>query len=82
MPGTPIGFQNNFNDDVDVADVKVSLKLLDIKEIHAKWIFETYEYLKDNREFITNGFEAAGITEIFKKAQHFVSRIDNPFYIC
>lgn len=34
---------------------------------------------KLNREFITNGFEAAGITEAIKNAQYLVNRIDNPF---
>ena len=66
---------------INATDVKVSLKLSDIKVLHAQWIVDTYEYLKIHREFIVNGFAAAGITEAFTDAQSIVTRVDNPFRV-
>ena len=34
-----------------------------LRELGAKWIVEMAEYLSDNPQFITNGFEKAGILE-------------------
>ena len=59
--------------------MKISLNLSDIKALHAQWIVDTYHYLKIHREFIVNGFAAAGITEAVKEAHTVVTRIDNPF---
>ena len=64
---------------INPSDVKILLKLMDIKVLHAQWIVDTYHYLKDHREFIVNGFAAAGITEAFKDAQSIVTRVENPF---
>ena len=64
---------------INPSDVKISLKLTDIKVLHTQWIVDTYHYLKDHREFIVNGFAAAGITEAFKDAQSIVTRVENPF---
>ena len=61
------------------ADVKVSLKLLDIKDLHAGWIEETYRYLKDHPEFILKGFDLAGISEAYDQAHSIVQKVDNPF---
>ena len=44
-------------------DVKVSLKLSDLKPLHAKWIVEMYGYLKQQKESVVKGFEKAGILE-------------------
>ena len=41
-------------------DVKVSLKLTDLKSLHAKWEFEMYEYFKEQKEPVVKGFEKAG----------------------
>ena len=44
-------------------DVKVSLKLSDLKPLHARWIVETYNHLKHQNDFIIKGFDAAGISD-------------------
>ena len=60
-------------------DVKVSLKLSDLKPLHAQWIVETYNHLKLQNSYINNGFDAAGITEAIKSANSVFARIENPF---
>ena len=50
-------------------DGKVSLKLSDLKPLHAKWIVEMYGYLKQQKESVVKGFEKAGILEAVKMAQ-------------
>ena len=50
-------------------DVKVSLKLSDLKPLHAKWMVEMYEYLKQQKESIIKGFEKAGIIKTVKSVQ-------------
>ena len=50
-------------------DVKVSLKLSDLKPLHAKWIVEMSGYLKQQKESVVRGFEKAGILEAVKMAQ-------------
>ena len=49
-------------------DVKVSMKLSDLKPLHARWIVEMFDYLKQQNESIVNGFDKAGITEAVKSA--------------
>ena len=61
------------------AYVKVSLKLSDLKPLHAKWIVEMYNYLKEQKESIIKGFEKAGIIEAVKMAQEVYARCQNPF---
>ena len=60
-------------------DVKVSLKLNDLKPLHAKWIVEMYVYLKQQKESVVKGFEKAGILEAVKIAQVVYARCENPF---
>ena len=60
-------------------DVKVSMKLSDLKPLHARWIVEMFDYLKQQNESIVNGFDKAGITEAVKSANEVISRIENPF---
>ena len=60
-------------------DVKVSLKLSDLKPLHAKWIVEMYGYLKQQKESVVKGFEKAGILEAVKMAQEVHARCENPF---
>ena len=60
-------------------DVKVSLKLTDLKPLHAKWIVEMYGYLKQQKESVVKGFEKAGILETVKMAQEVYARCENPF---
>ena len=61
------------------SDVKVSMKLSDLKPLHAHWIVEIFDYLKQQNESIVNGFDKAGITEAVKSANKVFSRIENPF---
>ena len=60
------------------ADVEVSLNLSEIKPLHAKWIYEMYEYLRGRSDLILNGFESAGITEVVGKSNEVFERIQNP----
>ena len=61
------------------ADVKVSLKLSDLKPLHAQWIVDMYNYLKNEKESVVKGFEKAGILEAVESAQKVYSRCENPF---
>ena len=49
------------------ADVEVSLDLSEIKPLHAKWIYEMYEYLRGRSDLVWNGLESAGIIEAVEK---------------
>ena len=60
-------------------DVKVSLKGSLIKPLHAKWIFDLYNTLKDDREMAINGFRSAGIIEALENAKDMVETSENPF---
>ena len=60
-------------------DVKVSLKLSDLKPLHAKWVVEMYEYLKEQKEPVTKRFEKAGTMEAVKSTQDIYTRCENPF---
>ena len=61
------------------ADVEVSLNLSEIKPLHAKWIYEMYEYLRGRSDLVLNGFESAGITEAVEKSNEVFERIENSF---
>ena len=61
------------------ADVKVSLKLSVIKPLHAKWIVDLYNTLKDDKELAINVFRSAGITEVIENAKDIVEKVQNPF---
>ena len=60
------------------ADVKLSLKLTNLKVLHAQWIIHVYHHLHERHDIILNGFAASG-TEAYENAQNFVERIENPF---
>ena len=60
-------------------DVKVSLKLSDLKNLHARWIVETYDHLKHQNDSIIKGFDAAGISEAITCANNVFTRVENPF---
>ena len=61
------------------ADVQVSLKLSILKPLHAKWIVDTYNHLKEQKDSIIKGFESAGILEAIESANTVYTRIENPF---
>ena len=58
--------------------MKVSVTLTDIKPLRAQWIVDVYNYLREKRDLIVNGFVAAGISEAVESAQSVMSRIENP----
>ena len=60
------------------ADVEVSLNLSEIKPLHAKWIYEMYEYLRGRSDLVLNGFESAGLTEAGKKSNEVFEKNENP----
>ena len=43
-------------------DVKVSLKLSDLKPFHSRWIVEIHNHLKHQNDSIIKGFDAAGLS--------------------
>ena len=47
--------------------------------LHAKWVVEKYEYLKEQKEPVIKGFEKSGIMEVVKSAQDIHRRSENPF---
>ena len=61
------------------ADAAVALNLSEIKPLHAKWIYEMYEYLRGRSDLVLNGFELAGITEAVEKSNEVFERIENSF---
>ena len=61
------------------ADVEVSLNLSQIKPLHAKWIYEKYEYLRGYSDLVLNGFETVGKTEAVEKSNEVFERLENPF---
>ena len=60
-------------------DVKVFLKLSDLKPLHAMWIVDTYNHLRKQNDSIIKGFNAEGITEAIKFANDIVTRVENSF---
>ena len=42
-------------------DVKVDLKILTLKPLHARWIENIFEAMQDKADIIVKGFEKAGI---------------------
>ena len=49
-------------------NVKVLLIISDLKPFYARWIVETYDYLKRQKGAILNGFDKTGIKEAVKPA--------------
>ena len=61
------------------ADVKLSLGLIELKVMHAKWILELYNHLCDQIEIILNGFKAASIKEAVESANTVLENTENLF---
>ena len=59
-------------------DVKVSFKLSVIKPLHAKWIVNLYNTLKDDGEIAINGLRSAEIAEALENAKNMVEKVENP----
>ena len=62
---------------IQPADVKVSLGLIELKVMHAKWILKLYNHLWHQNKIILNGFKAASITEAVESANTVLERIEN-----
>ena len=67
--------EKHLRDGVSPADVKISLRLTQIKEQHAKWI---HEHMRKRLRIITNWSEAAAINEACVNARTYVTRVENP----
>ena len=50
-------------------NVKVWLKIFDLKFLHAGWIAEMHDYPKQEKGLILNGFDNADIAESVKSAK-------------
>ena len=59
--------------------LKVSLKMSNLKPLHARWIVKMYGYLKQQKGSILHGFDKAGITEIVSLVNKVFTRIENLF---
>ena len=55
--------KHQIESEISVQDVRVDTRLSIMKEIEAKWIVSTYDYLCSNPSIIVNGFKAAGIVD-------------------
>ena len=70
----------HFSNRVGPDNVKVSLKLSDLKPLQARWIVETSNnYLKHQNDSIIKGFDAVEISEAITFANGVFTRIENPF---
>ena len=68
-----------FSNGVAPGDVKVSLKFSDLKPLHARWMVETYNHLKQSSHFIIIGLDAAEISEAITCANDVFTRLVNTF---
>ena len=71
--------EKQLRDRLSPADVKISLRLTRIKELHAKWIHELYEHMRKRPEIMTKEFEAASINNSCVNARVCVTGINNLF---
>ena len=60
-------------------DVKVSMKMSDLKPLHVRWTVDMHNYLKQQKESILNGCGKADITETLKSANEVFASIENCF---
>ena len=51
----------------------------DLKLLHARWIAEMYDYLKQQKRSILNRFDKADTTKAVKWANEVCARFKNPF---
>ena len=66
--------------DVDKAEFEpADLSLPEMKELGAKWLVEMAEYIKDNQQFIRNGFRHAGILDALELNNEDNSSRENGF---
>lgn len=53
--------------------------MFDLKPLHARWVVEMYDYLKQQNVLSLNGFDNASIKELVKSANDVITRTENPF---
>ena len=65
-------------------DVKVDVKLIIRKPLHAKWLSELYNYINssDGQEITRNGWLRAGITDAIKMGSSTLPSLDAFLDIC
>ena len=71
---------NQVQREISPCDVKIDLNLRTIKPLHAKWIVELYNIMKQEKEKIINGFNSAGITEAFQSVKIVLQKVENPLH--
>ena len=64
---------------IDLADVKISSNMSDLKQLHASWIVDLYDHLSPEAEMIINGLDLGGITEAYNNAQFVLQKVENSF---
>ena len=60
-------------------DVKIFIKLSDLKPLHARWIVDAHNHLRKQNDSIIKGFDSGRITESIKFANYVFTRVENPF---
>ena len=62
---------------IDLADVKISSNMLDLKQLHVSWLVDLYDQLSTEAEMIINGLDLGGITEAYNNAQFVLQKVEN-----
>ena len=68
--------------EISSCDVKIDRNLRIIKPLHAKWIVELFNIIKEEKEKIINGFNSAGITKANQSVKIVLEKVENPFHAC
>ena len=58
-------------------NIKMPLKISDLKTLNACWLIKMCDYLKQQKGSILNGFDKRSITEAVKSANEVFARIEN-----
>lgn len=67
------------NKGVNAHDVKVDVRLSTVKPLHANWIIDMYNHLKNSKSIVINGFKKAHITEAVAESTKLANLCENPF---
>ena len=60
--------------------VKVPATLTYIKSLHAQWIMDLYNHMREEKGTFINGLKSAGVTEAIQSAQEIVTKVENPLH--
>ena len=47
--------------------------------LHAQWIVDLYNYMREEKDTIINGFKSAGVTEVIVPAEEIVTKVEIRF---